>query len=112
MPIPAILGLPWLAEVLLGALGALVTWIATYVGKRVALLAAAVAALAALTAAFFGAIVALIAGVAYSCPPELANMIALWLPPNFPACAAAVAAGEMLRWGYAWNARVILARAS
>lgn len=100
-------GIPWLAGILGSMFSALFSFFATYVTKRLALVAAAVVIIVSITGAFFAALQALIAGLVLQVPPEVSAMAALILPSNMDECVTICISAKMLRWVYDWNIRII-----
>lgn len=107
MPVPALLGLPWLASVLGGMFTAIAVWLSQYLTKRLAFVAAGVALIIGLTATLFAALQALLVGIALSVPTEFAQGISMVLPSNFGTCIAIMVSARMLKFAYDWNVRVI-----
>jgi len=104
MPL-ALLGIPWLATTLLGVLGGIVTFFATYIGKRIAIILVVVAACLILVGIFFAAMEALLAGLMWSSmvggtgfhlfiPDGLHTILSLWLT------------AKIAFWLYSWNIRI------
>lgn len=107
MPIPAILGLPWLAGVLGSIFLGLVAGVSKYVTKRFALIAVAITALITVTATFFAAINALLVSISYVAPQQLVDSFFLFMPSNAIPCISAILSAKLLRWVYDWNVRII-----
>jgi len=103
-----LLGLPWLAAVLGSLFTGLVSFLATYVTKRVALVLAAVAALTSLTVAFIALIEGAAAAFTYTMPSAVA--IGMLVPADAPALLAAYAAAKVAFWVYAWNVKIVQMR--
>lgn len=107
MPIPVMLGIPWLASVLGGMFTAIAVWLAQYMTRRLALVLAAIALIAALTAALFSALNASIAALSLAVPSQYSAGIAMICPSNLPACVSIIITAHLLRYAYDWNVRVI-----
>lgn len=105
MPIPVVVGLPWLAALLAGLFTSLFTFLTQVLSRRLAIVLLVVAALTALTTAFFLAIGALISGISYAMPGFVALGLGHIWPPNAQVCLAAIASGHVLRFAYEWNVR-------
>lgn len=103
MPLPAI---PALASFFASIFTALIGFFATYLGKRLALVAAAIVAVAGAFTVFYTAVLALIAGLAVPYP-IVGNAVYCFLPSNTQACISAVITAYVLRWVYEWKIRVI-----
>lgn len=80
---------------------------ASWMTKRIAIVAAAVTAVLAVTSAFIASAYTIIGGIAASVPSWLAISASWVVPYNFEACLGAYVAAYILKWGYDWNVRVI-----
>jgi len=107
MAIPVLAGIPWLAGVLGGLFASLVGWLAQFVTKRLAVVAAAVTVLIGLTTAFFAALDALISGLVGVMPSGMAAFWGHFAPTNLDLCLSAFLAANATRWVYDWNTRVV-----
>ncbi|MDG9922879.1 MULTISPECIES: DUF5455 family protein [unclassified Pseudomonas] len=107
MPLPAIIGIPFLASAIGGLFAGLVGFFATWMTKRLALTAAFVVASLALFGTFYAFCWALIQGIRVAAPPELDMALAFMVPSNAPACIGAALSVDVARWVYDWNTRVI-----
>lgn len=100
-----ILGLPWLAAVLGSLFMTVVTFLATYVTKRIAIIVAAMLALSILTAAFIGLIEGLTSAFSYQFPGI--GGLGMVIPADFPALLSAYIAARIAFWVYSWNIKII-----
>lgn len=107
MPVPVLVGLPWLAGLVGGFFSTLFSFFATYVTKRVAIVAAAVVIITTLTVGLFTALELLIDGLAVVLPGEFTGMAGHFVPPIAPACVTAHVTAKLLRFAYDWNVRVV-----
>lgn len=107
MPIPVLAGIPWLASFVVGIFGSVIAFIATYLGRWIAIIAVVLTVLTALTAAFSFALTQLLFGLVQSAPPQLNQVLMLFLPQNFTACLGAILTAHFLRWVYEWNVKII-----
>lgn len=112
MPIPVVVGLPWLAGILTSLFTGLITFAAAMITKRFAVIAAAVVLITTVTGAFMGAAYALVSTVSASMPSGISAGIGLFVPSNASACAGAVAAAYVLKWAYSWQVKILSFRAS
>lgn len=112
MPVPMILGLPFLASLLGGAFASLISFFGNFLTKRLALFAAMLTLLIAVTGTFILAIEGLISAVSYTLPSEYFNLIGLFLPSNFTACFSTIVTAKLLRWAYDWNVVLIQSKMS
>ena len=105
MPIPVLLGLPWLAATIGGYFVTIFSFFAADTAKRLAVLLAGLAVFASLTGAFSLAIKAFLDAVAYPVP----NISAIYLiiPSNFPSVVSAFISLRLLRWAYDWNIKIV-----
>jgi hypothetical protein len=76
------IGLPWLAGVLLGFFQQLLVWFAGFIGKKLAIVAAIVAAWGVAFAALKGVTVGAIAGLQMTLPPEMFVFAGAIVPSN------------------------------
>lgn len=102
---PVLLGLPWLASAIAAIFGAVVSWLATYITKRLAILVAALLLLATLTVAFIAAMEGLIAGLSLTVP--YASVVALFLPDEFTTLLGLYISARLLWWAYWWNVKIV-----
>lgn len=107
MPVPVLVGLPWLASLLGGFFASLFSFFATYVTKRVAIVAAAVIIIGTLTVGLFTALELLVDALTFVLPAEFTGMAGHFVPPIAPACVTAHTTARLLRFAYDWNVRVI-----
>ena len=107
MPLPAILGIPFLAGVMGSLFAGLISFFAKYLTKRIALTAAFITASLGLFAVFFAACWAVLQGIIVAAPPEISLALAFFVPSNAPACLGALLTVNAARWVYDWNTRVI-----
>lgn len=105
---PVLLGLPWLAAVLGSLFTGIVSFLATYVTKRIAIILAAIVALTALTATFIALIEAAVAAFSYSMPSAVA--IGMLVPADAPLLLAAYVAARLAFWVYSWNVKIVQLR--
>lgn len=107
MPLPAIIGIPFLAGVLGSLFAGLVEFFAKWLTKRVALTAAFIAASLGLFAVFFAVCWSAMQGIVVAAPQELSMALSFIVPSNAPACLSALLTAHVARWVYDWNTRVI-----
>ena len=107
MPLPALLGIPFLAGVLGSLFAGLVTFFAKYLTKRIALTAAFITASLGLFAVFFAVCWSILQSLILVTPPEVSLALAFFVPSNAPACLGAILTVNAARWVYDWNTRVI-----
>ena len=101
----AILGIPWLASTVLGVLGGIVSFFATYIGKRIALMIIVIAACLVLVGIFFAALESLIAGISWS---SLAGGTGfhLFIPTGFSSILSLWLTAKIAFWLYSWNVKI------
>jgi hypothetical protein len=104
---PALLGIPWLAGIIGGAVSGLFGWGLQFATKRVAVTVIAVSALVALTTAMFAALEAATNQLALAIPPELSAATGLLLPSNITICITAIGTAHAVRFAYEWNVRLL-----
>lgn len=107
MPLPAIVGIPFLATVMGSLFSGLLTFFAQYLTKKLALTAAFIAASISLFAVFFSVCWSILQGLIVVTPPEISLALAFFVPTNAPACIGAILSVNVARWVYDWNTRVI-----
>lgn len=107
MPIPVVLGLPWLAGLVAGLFSSLFTFFASFVTKRLAITAAAVVLITTLTAGLFAALEALVATLTLVMPTEVSQVGGLVTPSNLTTCISIMVSARLLRYAYDWNVKVI-----
>jgi len=107
MPLPVLLGLPWLAGVIGSGFMGVFAWFMTYLTKRIAFVAAAIVVLIALTSGLFLALEALTSGLVYVLPSSLTGSVGLFAPSNLSVCVSIVVSAHMLRYAYDWNVRIL-----
>lgn len=107
MPFPVLAGIPWIASLLGSFFTALFTWLAQYLTKRFAIVAAAVVVVISLTVALFSALQALVTGLGLVLPPEVLQGAALFLPSNTDTCITAMMTARTARYAYDWNIKII-----
>jgi len=102
--VAAILGIPWLASTLLGVVGGTVSFLATYIGKRIAIILVVISACAILVSIFWGIIYGIIdqylspayGGTGYRMflPTGIGTILSLWLT------------AKIAFWLYSWNVKI------
>lgn len=107
MPLPAIIGIPFLAGVLGQLFAGLVTFFVSFFTKKLALTAAFITGSLLLFGVFFAVCWGAFQAIIYASPPELGLALAFLVPSNAPACMGAILTVEVARWVYDWNTRVI-----
>lgn len=107
MPLPAILGIPFLAGVLGSLFAGLIQFFAKYLTKRLALTAAFISASIGLFAVFFAVCWSSMQAIIFAAPVELSLALSFMVPSNAPSCLAAMLTVRVARWVYDWNTRVI-----
>ena len=105
MPVPAILGLPWLATAIGSLFSGLFVFFAQYLTKRVAVIAAVIALVLASTLGMIALIESLLTGITYIAPDF--QYVGLILPSNFSSCLGACITARLAYWAYSWNTRII-----
>jgi len=93
--------------ILAGLFGGVVSFLAQYLTKQVAITIAAIAALAFFTAGFVAAIEGVYSGLSASIPAWVTTGVSWFLPSNFSVCAGAVLSAEFMGWVYRWNVAII-----
>lgn len=83
------------------------TFFATYITKRLAIIAAAIALFVSVTAAFFVSIKALLSGLSVALPEAVVIGASWFLPANAVPCVSAVLTALALRWVYHWQIKII-----
>ncbi len=107
---PVLLGLPWLAGILISGFTSLVTFLGTYLTKRIAVITAVVGSLVALLATFTLAANSAISSVLVSYPTgSLAYGLAM-LPSNTDVCIAAIATVRIAGYAYNWGSKIVQLR--
>lgn len=104
MPVPAVLGLPWLASAIGGMFSSVFGFFAAYLTKRVALIATVIALVFGATLAFLLLIQGLMSGIHVAFPSL--GPVGLIVPANVPACISAMITGRIAHWAYGWNVRI------
>lgn len=101
--------MPLLATLLSNLFGAVAGWLATFVGKRLAVGMTAVATLAGLTATFYGAMSLLLNGIAAGVPSMPGAEIGMWVacPNNLPVCFSAILSCDVTVALYRWSLKNI-----
>lgn len=104
----ALLGIPWLATTIIGVLGGIVSFFATYIGKRIAIIVVVIAACLILVGVFLsvingimdGLIPAGISGSGWTLfvPDGLGTILSLWLT------------AKIAFWLYSWNVKIATLR--
>lgn len=107
MPLPAIVGIPFIASVLGSLFTGLITFFAQFVTRRIALLTAAILIITTLTTSFFLALNGLVSATQILLPSVVTQNMGLFLPSNISACITAIATAKTLRWAYDWNVKVV-----
>lgn len=107
MPLPAILGIPFLASALGALFAGLISFFTKYLTKRLAITAAFISASIGLFAVFFGVCWSILQALIVSTPVEVSLALSFFVPSNAPACLGAVLSVNAARWVYDWNTRVI-----
>ncbi len=92
--------MPVLAAWLLSVFTAVLNFLSTYLGKRVAVILAVVAAYAALFGAFYASIVGLVNGVVHAYPSTGVFLAGCFLPSNTYSCLTAIVTAHIARWVY------------
>lgn len=106
MAIQAILGIPVLAGIIGAVFTSLIEFFGKYLTKKVATVASAIVVIGTVTFAFIAGIEALFAGIYYALPSGMGNWT-VFLPSNITVCISAIVTGEVLRWAYDWNVKII-----
>lgn len=107
MPVPVLLGIPWLAGVIASAFLGIFTWFMSYMTKRLAFVAAAIIVIVSLTTALFAGIHSLTAGLVYVLPAAITQSVGLFAPSNLSLCISVLVSAKMLRYAYEWNIKII-----
>jgi hypothetical protein len=105
MPLPVILGIPWLAGVVGGVFTSLFTFLAQHLTKKVAVIGAVIALVVAATTAFVLVIEGLMASIYIAFPAV--GPVGLFVPSNISTCISAMVTAKVAHWAYGWNIRVI-----
>jgi len=100
-----LLGIPFLAGVFGSVMSGLISFLAQFMTKRIAIVIAAIAAVVLVTGVFVGAISALVDTIQFSFPDY--KYAFLFLPSNFEDGFGAIVAAKVLRWAYDWNIKII-----
>ena len=96
-----LLGIPWLATAIGTFLTATIGFFASFLTRRLAIIAAVITVVISITTAFIAALEGLISGISYVAP-DLSGVFAI-LPGNFSVCVSAIITTKMLAWAYSWN---------
>ncbi|WP_405121052.1 DUF5455 family protein [Pseudomonas leptonychotis] len=107
MPLPAIVGIPFLAGVLGSLFAGILTFFAKYLTKRIALTAAFITASIGLFTVFFAFCWSVLQGLIVATPQEVSLALSFFVPSNAPACLGGILTVNAARWVYDWNTRVI-----
>ncbi len=99
--------MPILAAFLGAIFASIVSFLAKWLSKRVAVILVAVSALVALTSAFILSIDALYSLIIVVFPDSLNAGLSWVIPPNAKPCVAATLTAYSLRWVYDWNSKII-----
>lgn len=108
MPLPAVVGLPWLAGVFSGLIAGIVAWFSKWMTRSVAVVAALLVVFAAITTGFYAAVYGIVQAVVVVSPPGFSMALGLFVPQNAYACVSAVAAVHVARWIYEMQLRVLM----
>lgn len=106
---PVLLGLPWLAGILITALGGVVGFFLKYFTHRLAVTLAVIAAITALTVTFVAVMAALQAGLG-SLSEYSGTYYHLLLPDDFGAIVGVYLSARLAKWVYGWNVKVVQLR--
>ena len=85
----------------------LVGFFASFVTKRLLLIAAAVTAAVFFTGGFISALDSLFSSLAVSMPASIVIGASWVVPSNFVPCASAIISAYILRWVYDWQIKII-----
>jgi len=105
---PALLGLGALGQALIGAFIGVVSWLGTYVTKRVALTLAVIVLLISTTTGFILAVEALIDGIQLTIP--YGQFVGHFVPAEFSTLLGIYVSARLLWWGYQMNWLIIRMR--
>ena len=94
--------MPILASLLGSLFFSIVSFLARFLTKKIAILAAV-----ALTTAFFTFLSRLFAGIAYVMPDFINDALYWLVPGNFKACVTAYLAARVAAWAYGWNIKIL-----
>ena len=99
--------MPILASLLGSLFFSIVSFLARFLTKKIAILTAVVLAAVALTSAFFSFVSGLFAGIEYLMPAVIDDALCWLLPANTKACVTAYLSARVAAYVYAWNIRIL-----
>lgn len=99
--------MPFLGYLLIGIFGNLASFLATFVGKKMALGLAAVAALSTLMVGMYAALSMLLNSIVAQVPNIPGAAIGIWVavPDNLPACFSAILATDTTLALFKWSVK-------
>lgn len=104
MPVPVLLGLPWLAGIIAAAFASLVTWLAKFLTEKLAVRVAIVLFFSGLVTAFALALEAIASSISFAFPASI-GYVGLVYPTGGTAILAAVLSARLLRWAFDWKVK-------
>jgi hypothetical protein len=96
MPLFLLALIKWLA----GAIASLAAFFVTFIGKKLAMVAAAITVMIGLTTAVWLALQGVVNGVSASMPAGITTAAGWIIPGNLPECAAAIISAKVIRFAY------------
>lgn len=107
MPLPVVIGLPWLLAALASLLATALAFFAELITRRLIIIASVVLALGALTLGFFAGILVILSGLSDIAPPSMSIALGLIYPENFPLIVSVLFTARIARWAYEWNVKIL-----
>ena len=107
MPVPVLLGLPWLFAALGSMFVVFVSFLAQFLTKKLLMVGIAVGAAVVLTVSLVLAFEGFFTAIAHAAPAELTQAVGLVIPSNSVACITAIASAHITLWAYGWSIKVL-----
>jgi len=105
---PLLIGIPWLAQILIAVFGSILAFFLKYFTKRIAIAIAVIGGLLLLTTLFISLIVATMTAINYSTIGGTG--VHLFLPGNFQYIVSVWASARIAYWVYSWNVSIVQLR--
>ena len=99
--------MPWLAALLGGFFGWIISFLSKFFIKRLAIAGGLIILVTSLLVVFVGVLEGLIAGLSAVYPSSMTNMLIYCIPPNATLCLSAVISVRLAAYTYSWYFRII-----
>ena len=107
MPLPVVVGIPIIAGIIGGLFSSVFSYLATFLTKRFALVAAGIVLIVGVTTAFFASLSSILLSITMVAPPWYSLAVQLVVPDNATFCISAMLSARLLRFAYEWNVKII-----